>query len=128
MTTAVTLEIECEFTGTCSNPALPRWHHAHHVHGITVRAVFELHPSPGHTEHDLELKRQEFGRALQTWADRSLKQQDLNGVMRIENMSLELMAAWLFKSWAQHYLDLAAVRVQDSQDRSVWATYRPTGA
>ncbi|MDH6111441.1 hypothetical protein P3T36_004595 [Kitasatospora sp. MAP12-15] len=128
MTTTVALEVECEFTGTCSNPALPGWHYAHYVHGITVRAVLELHPSPEHTAHDLDLKRAEFGTALQTWADRFLNRHELNGVMRIENMSLERMAAWIYKRWAQHYLDLAAVRVQDSQDRSVWVTYRPAEA
>ncbi|GAA2255725.1 hypothetical protein GCM10010430_44440 [Kitasatospora cystarginea] len=128
MTTTVTLEVECEITGTCSNPALPRWHYAHQVHGITVRAVLELQPSPDHTERDLELKRDELGTALQDWADRSLAGRDLNGAMRIENMSLERMATWLFETWAQHYLDLAAVRVQDTQDESVWVTYRPAEA
>jgi hypothetical protein len=126
--TTVTVEIACEFAGTCSNPALPRWHHAHHVHGITVRAVLELRPSPDHTDQDLELKRNEFSSALQTWADRCLAGRDLNGVMQIENMSLERIATWLFKRWAQHYLDLTAVRVQDDQDRSVWVTYRPAEA
>lgn len=125
MTTTINMDIECEITGTCENPALPSWHYAHRPHGITVRAVLELQLTPDHTDADRAVKHTQFGSALQEWAGR-MWGEDLNGVMRIPNMSLERMAIWIFDRWARHYRDLVAVRLQDSQNPSVWVTYQPT--